>query len=402
MVRLAVSLFALLILPNFVFAQNVVATRQLTHEVVEGETLWSIAQRYLGDPFKWPVIFEANRERIQDPNSISPGQELTIPEAVAGGATVQILTVTTLTGDTPVPEEGVPLIRIVGPPSSDPVRSPMMAERTIFYQNRGGAPRAGRAIPSPAAKTAFSAPERATPPPQAISIGSSILEDGLLPVPGGVVFGADWLESQGTEPGSIGALARYSPGQPERLPGGRALLHDRIQIRVWGDAKLQPGDLLQSFRVLREEEGLGTIVRPTGLLIVMEAGEEVEVLLTAEFGWARLGDRVRMAPSYDSRPGEEAASVNSNVTAKILGFPVKRAIQGPGALAFLDVGEKEGIVIGDEFQAFESRPGGSFGMEAATLQVVLVNGNVSTARVTNVKRPTLGAGDRLRLIKKMY
>ncbi len=35
--------------------------------------------RYLGDPHRWPTIFEANRGRIDDPDLISPGQRLDIP-----------------------------------------------------------------------------------------------------------------------------------------------------------------------------------------------------------------------------------------------------------------------------------------------------------------------------------
>ena len=131
-------------------------------------------------------------------------------------------------------------------------------------------------------------------------------------------------------------------------------------------------------------------------------GEEIEARLTAEFGPVRLGDLVRIAPPYDIPPGAEAAAVQSNVTATIIGFPVDRGVYGIGAQAFLDVGENEGITIGDEFKAYGGTVNPSFGMESATLQVVLVHGNVSTARVIKVKRPTLGTGDRLRLVRKMF
>jgi hypothetical protein len=210
------------------------------------------------------------------------------------------------------------------------------------------------------------------------------------------------LENPGVDPDSLGSLAGFSPGEMDRNRGERAMIHDRVRLQLEADSRLRVGDLLQSFTVAREELGLGKVVRPTGLLSVTVVGDEVEALLTAVFGLVRVGDRVRMAPSYDLRPGAEAASVDSNVTATILGFSVDRAMQGPGALAFLDVGEREGIVIGDEFRAFESRVEPSFGIESATLQVVLVHGDVSTARVIKMKKPILGTGDRLRLIKKMY
>ena len=30
------------------------------YQVVEGDNLWDIADRYLGDPFRWPEIFESS------------------------------------------------------------------------------------------------------------------------------------------------------------------------------------------------------------------------------------------------------------------------------------------------------------------------------------------------------
>lgn len=44
-----------------------------------GESLWRIARSYYGDPFLWTRIYEANRDRIEDPDRIFPKQELIIP-----------------------------------------------------------------------------------------------------------------------------------------------------------------------------------------------------------------------------------------------------------------------------------------------------------------------------------
>ncbi len=51
------------------------------HVVEEGDTLWGIAERLLGNGTLWILIFEANRDKIDDPNLIHPGQELVIPDA---------------------------------------------------------------------------------------------------------------------------------------------------------------------------------------------------------------------------------------------------------------------------------------------------------------------------------
>lgn len=49
------------------------------HTVVKGDTLSAIAQKHLGNASKYPVIFEANKPMLSDPNKIYPGQVLRIP-----------------------------------------------------------------------------------------------------------------------------------------------------------------------------------------------------------------------------------------------------------------------------------------------------------------------------------
>ncbi len=51
------------------------------YTVKSGDSLSKIAKHYYGDPMKYPVIFEANREVIKDPDLIYPGQQLRIPKS---------------------------------------------------------------------------------------------------------------------------------------------------------------------------------------------------------------------------------------------------------------------------------------------------------------------------------
>jgi nucleoid-associated protein YgaU len=50
-----------------------------SYTVVSGDTLWAIAKRYYGDGSQYPRIYDANRDKIKNPNLIYPGQELVIP-----------------------------------------------------------------------------------------------------------------------------------------------------------------------------------------------------------------------------------------------------------------------------------------------------------------------------------
>lgn len=49
------------------------------HTVVSGDTLGKIAKNYYGNAMKYPVIFEANKPMLTDPDKIYPGQVLRIP-----------------------------------------------------------------------------------------------------------------------------------------------------------------------------------------------------------------------------------------------------------------------------------------------------------------------------------
>lgn len=47
--------------------------------IQQGDSLSAIAKKFLGNANAYPKIFEANREVIQDPNKIYPGQKIRIP-----------------------------------------------------------------------------------------------------------------------------------------------------------------------------------------------------------------------------------------------------------------------------------------------------------------------------------
>ncbi|MCF7221713.1 LysM peptidoglycan-binding domain-containing protein [Marilutibacter chinensis] len=74
--------------PDF---SNVQSSVQSTEEIIEadpveqaytvekGDTLSAIARQFYGKASDWTVIFEANRDQLDDPDRIFPGQVLRIP-----------------------------------------------------------------------------------------------------------------------------------------------------------------------------------------------------------------------------------------------------------------------------------------------------------------------------------
>ncbi len=57
------------------------------HTVVRGDNLWNIAKKkdHYSDPYMWPRIYRANKDKIKDPDLIYPKQVLTVPMGIPPG-----------------------------------------------------------------------------------------------------------------------------------------------------------------------------------------------------------------------------------------------------------------------------------------------------------------------------
>jgi len=64
-------------------AQSATGAAGRTYTVKPGDTLSKIAKETLGNAGAYMDIFNANKDQLTDPNQITPGQVLTIPQHVS-------------------------------------------------------------------------------------------------------------------------------------------------------------------------------------------------------------------------------------------------------------------------------------------------------------------------------
>jgi phage tail protein X len=351
----AAAALALIVLPSIGEAQ----TPQV-HRVVDGETLWGLAQRYYTDPYRWPRIYEANRGVIEDPHWIYPGEELVIPDVTATEAVVQEVTVV----PAPAPAPPAPEVRPLE--AGEP-------ERTIFYS--------GDVV-------------------QGFGVIAS-LEQSRLAVARTVSYAAPWLGPLDGDPDHLGTVLEFSGAEDEHVPRSTALPFDRVEVTFVGPVPARGTELL-AFRVDHTIADVGKVLIPTGVLAVSDPvpGGAVALVVDA-FDRLTMGDFVMALPSFALQPGVRAQPTTTGADATLVAFARDHALQELNDVAFLDQGSDHGVKIGDEYVAVWPEGTGTPPEVEGRLQVISVHPDHSSARIIWMKNPIFQTGVRVRVDRRM-
>jgi phage tail protein X len=350
----AAAVLAMIVLPSVAQAQT-----PQTHRVVAGETLWSLAQRYYTDPYRWPRIYEANRGVVEDPHWIYPGEELVIPDVTATETVVQQVTVS------PAP---APAAAPAAPPQ--PVEA-VEPDRTIFYSNTAG---------------------------QGFGLIATA-EQNRLAVPRSIAYAAPWLGPLDRDPDHLGQVMEFAGAEDEHVPRTTALPFDRLELAFSGPVPARGTELL-AFRVDREIDGLGQVLIPTGVLAVSDPvpGGAVALVVDA-FDRLSMGDLVIALPTFTLQPGARPQPTTTGADATLVAVAVDHALQEMHDIAFLDQGSDHGVQVGDEYVWNEGT--GTPPEVEGRLQVISTHPDHSSARIVWIRNPIFQTGVRVRIDRRM-
>jgi len=341
------------------------------HIVRKGETLWGLAGFYFTNPFLWPVIYDANRDVVEDPHWIYPDERLRIPTL----------------------EQGLPVVvREQQPgevqPEADPQpRGPSMANvpgRSRFYQ------------PPPVVD-----PERATT--------LMLRREPLSAVPPAEYFSAAWLADSSTSGIRARLLGVADPKtHADKLP---QYLHpyDRVLFSWLRDEPVQVGDQMMVVSFGEKVALHGVMVLPVALVRIDSVGASVvSAQVMHQYGGAKTGDYlIPMDPQPQIGRGEPQP-VSNGAEGILIAFTERDQLYGTMDNGFIDLGADAGVAIGDELLVYlPARPGVLKSMQlpseaVAKLQVVKVRANSSTVRVLDALNTTLRSGLPVRVVRKMH
>jgi LysM repeat protein len=357
----AAALLALL-LPAAAHAQD---TRPdaATHVVKKGDTLWDLANAYLGDAYLWPEIYRINTDQIDDPHWIYPGEVLRLPVQ----RTAEVA-------------PGVPA-------AAAPVdQGPRRVEGPTIFRSRLLGRATARAVTTVA----------------------------LPRVPFGDITRAPYFDREGGPRGAGRVLVGADlPGIEAHRQTSNFQLKDRILIVPPASSLAAEDDRYIAYALGPLVDEVGQVIIPSALLRVVRPpvnGEAAIAEVIELYSSLQSDDRL---VTWDTT-GAGVAMVPVPVPAGSGQVGKIRSIQRPAELPSLDsyllfdLSAKHGLRMGDEVEVFHPRDvrTGEDGPSIPEVslgrgQIVKVTPYGATARLTAQEQPAIKEGESVRIIARM-
>jgi hypothetical protein len=359
-------------------------TGERSHVVKRGNTLWDIARMYLNDPFQWPEIYRYNRDVVEDPHWIFPGEVLRIPGP--GGE-----------GEEPAVDT---TIAIADADTTERTETPTRTDgRTVFTQQ--GHPN--------------------NPPPDPDSPDSPsevIAEEDTIPVvrPGQVVA-APWVDRVGgpRDPGQVFRSRELSVAA-HSADRGPFQLYEEVLFEPPRGATVRLGDRYLAYDEGPIVEGVGQLMVPTGVLEVVRLPERIrgpgrDVAGVAKVirlyrGLREPNKLIPFDPTIAIVSGRPRRMLPEGApTAKVRWVVNENLLPSVQSYVVIDANSRA-VKIGDEFTIFEPRRKGAEGEPTlpetpiGVAQIVRATPHGSTAIVIRHRQPAIRPGAQARLSAK--
>lgn len=308
--------------------------RPSTHTVKRGDTLWDLAQQYLGDPFQWPQVYRLNTDIIKDPHWIYPNQVFKLP----GG---------TMGTDQVAPAAGTGVGTGLG--AAPQRRGNMTVFNPAMYTQRAQA------------RTSLMATVRRTAVRRGDYASAPFIWSEGGPTDGGRLDGT-------AETGGVTMTLELRPLQ----------FREDAFITMPRGVDATPGLKLLIYRLDALIPGQGQVVVPTGVVIVRAAvaGGRARATLTEKFEDVFAGSGAMVLDTLVMPTNVFPTRVAFGLATKVTWIYANPQLAGPGGTLVLDAGIAEGLVSGDQVSLRRAR-----GSDAAGL---LPDEEIGIAQITRV------------------
>jgi len=347
-----------------------------THTVVQGETLWALAQQYLGDPMLWPEIYRLNTNVIEDPHWIYPGEELrltadaataAVEPAPAGDSTVvvqQSVSVTPSADTTPAQQQQqVQVAAMDGPTIFSTQGSQFRRTNTYELANQ----RAYRAVRE------------------------------------GEYFSSGFLTEN--QPLPSGRIISKTTGLAGRV-NATAQQYWSVIVEAPPGETLQPGDLLLSFRRADEIGSGGQLIEPSGMLRVKGVtGNNWTADVVQVYMPVIEGQEVMKVQPFVNNSSQRAQPVVGGIEGHIIRVRNDHAVAQIQNVVFIDKGANDGVRLGDIFQIYGVRRdetrGGNVEQDQGRVIIVSTRAATSTGVIIELYGGGSGTQSLVRQIRRM-